>query len=135
MEFADNYKLKILLVDDNTINQFLGKKVFLKLGYEIDLANNGMEAVDYCKTTDCDLIFMDIQMPVLDGIEAAKVILSKEGKKPIIVAITASLFETDKAKCLEVGMLDTLVKPFKIEDLKSTIEKFFKKSSILSNPS
>lgn len=119
------FMLKILLVDDNAINQFLGKKIFSKLGYEVQTANDGQEAVDYCSNNEVDLIFMDLQMPIMDGISASILILEKMSKKPIIVALTASLFEAERLKCLEAGMMETLVKPFKIEEIQKILAKYF----------
>ncbi len=112
---------KILLVEDNLINQKVASSSLKSLGFEVDLADNGQVAVDKFKKNDYDLILMDIQMPVMDGITAAKAIRKIEREemqavKPIhIIAITANSMKDDRMKCLEAGMDDYLSKPFNLD--------------------
>ncbi len=126
ISFARNHPLHILLVEDHLINQKLAVKVLQKLGYEIDLAENGLEALKALKTQKYDLIFMDMQMPKMDGLEATQEIVKTHSKEecPIIIAMTANVLETDKRKCFEAGMVDFIGKPIKFELIKNVIAKW-----------
>ncbi len=107
--------ISILLVEDNELNQ---KLIFLSLKKyrcNIDTANNGLEALEYFKKGKYDVILMDLMMPVMDGYEATRQIrLLEEGKadKAFIVGLTASVYDTEREKCLGLGMNDFLTKPF-----------------------
>ncbi|MFN8576729.1 MAG: response regulator [Candidatus Sericytochromatia bacterium] len=117
--------LKILLAEDNLINQKLAIKVFEKLGYSLDLALNGLEVLDMLLNDKYDIIFMDVQMPEMNGLEATKYIIEKyEESRPIIIAMTAGAMIEDKQKCLEIGMDDYISKPISIDELKSKISKW-----------
>ena len=95
------------------------------LGYDIQLAANGFEAIKTVNNMNIDIIFMDIQMPEMDGIEATKRIIEKWGaKKPLIVAMTANALQNDKEKCLEAGMDDYMSKPLTIDQVSSRIGKW-----------
>ncbi len=113
--------LKILLAEDNEINQKVATVNLKKYGHEVDLAKNGVEAFDLFTRELYDLILMDVQMPEMDGIDATLKIRAYEldnDKKPIrIIAMTANTMESDKEKCLEAGMDDFIGKPFKMNDL------------------
>lgn len=122
--FAFNYPLKILLAEDNPINQKLATKMLGKMGYNVDVANDGLEAVKAVKCQDYDLIFMDVQMPVMDGLEATKCITESCDKKPVIVALTANAMDGDREICLNAGMDDYLSKPVSIQYLKDTLIKW-----------
>lgn len=122
-------KDKLLLVEDNLINQRLTKLILEKAGYEVLTANNGQEAVDYYKKDDSiKLIIMDIQMPVLDGLAATQVIRFHEAeqqlKKTPIIALTAHAMKGDKEKCLEAGCDNYLSKPIMLDVLVNTIKKY-----------
>lgn len=117
---SDNYPYRILVAEDNLINQKLTTAYLKKLGYSCDIAENGQEAIDMHSKNSYDLIFMDMQMPVLDGIGAAKEILASDDR-PLIVAMTANSFEEDKEKCAQAGMVDFISKPFEVDDLKELI--------------
>ncbi len=111
---------KILLVEDNLINQKVSLHTLHTLGFEVDLAENGQIAIEKYKQNQYDLILMDIQMPVMDGITATKIIrqleLKKKPKENIqIVAITANSLKDDRQKCLEAGMNEYISKPFDLE--------------------
>ncbi|MCB1140633.1 MAG: AAA family ATPase [Leptospiraceae bacterium] len=113
-------EIQILLVEDNLINQKVASKLLFKMGYPVrDIANNGIEAVTMTRKTDYDLIFMDIQMPELDGIEATKIIRREKpnSKFPIIIALTANAMSGDKEKYLECGMNDYISKPINQKEL------------------
>lgn len=119
--------LNILLVEDNFLNQKVVIATLEKAGHKVDLAKNGKIAVEKFDTNSFDLILMDIQMPIMDGITATKNIreLEKEnGRHPIkIIAVTAFAMEKDKEQCLNSGMDDFLSKPFKPNELLSIINK------------
>ncbi len=111
---------KILLVEDNLINQKVSLQSLRGMGFEVDLAINGVEAIEKYKQQQYDLILMDIQMPVMDGITATKKIRQLEQdrkiEKPIqIIAITANSLKDDRQKCLEAGMNEYISKPFNLE--------------------
>jgi CheY-like chemotaxis protein len=121
-----NFSLKILLADDNIVNQNLVKIMLNKAGHKVELASNGSEAIEKLSITndDFDLIFMDIQMPVMDGLEATKVIRSKGYGDVPIIAMTASAMEEDRVMCLKAGMDGYLTKPVRMEVVKEVIEKW-----------
>ncbi|MEC5164359.1 signal transduction histidine kinase/DNA-binding response OmpR family regulator [Flavobacterium sp. PL11] len=110
---------KILLVEDNELNQLLTIKVFEKWNKEIDIAANGKIAIDKIKENSYDIILMDIQMPEMDGIELTKYIRSEMGQKSLIpiIALTAHATMGEEEKCIEVGMNDYLSKPFNFDIL------------------
>ncbi|MDR1964769.1 MAG: response regulator [Planctomycetaceae bacterium] len=122
---------KILLAEDNKINQMVASELLKMLGIDLTVANNGAEAVDAVKSKDFDLILMDIQMPVMDGLTAAREIrrLRKPGldKLPIL-AMTANAMDTDYQKSLEVGMNDHLTKPIDPERLRKSLETWITQS-------
>jgi PAS domain S-box-containing protein len=121
-------QLSILLVEDHIVNQKVALKILEKLGYKADVANDGLEAVESAKLKDYDLIFMDLLMPKLSGIDAAKMILEIfEGKKiPKIIAMTADTIMNDREACLNAGMSDLLNKPIRVEYLRSVLDKWKK---------
>ena len=104
--------LHILVVDDNFANTKLASKIIERQGCTVSIANNGQEAIEMAQNNQFNMIFMDMQMPVMDGLEATR-ILRHEGINTPIVALTANAFETDKEKCIEAGMDDYLPKPLK----------------------
>ncbi|MDH5717117.1 MAG: response regulator [Spirochaetia bacterium] len=117
-------KLKILVADDNDVNQLLMSKMLQKMGHDVDLVENGQKAVEAASKKNYDIIFMDIQMPVMNGIDATKIILETVVPKPVIVAVTANVFDEDKIKCINAGMKDHIGKPFKMEDLQNAINSY-----------
>jgi signal transduction histidine kinase/ActR/RegA family two-component response regulator len=116
---------RVLVVEDHPVNQQLTVAMLAKLGIAADLAINGAEAVDRVRAGGYDLILMDLQMPVMDGIEATRRIRGLDlPVQPLIVALTASAYETDRERCLQAGMDDFLGKPFRLEDLRSKLTAF-----------
>jgi CheY-like chemotaxis protein len=112
------YPLEILIAEDNFINQKLIQKLFEVLGYKTDLVTNGMEAVRIVEEKKYDLIFMDIQMPEMDGMEASILINERLGiNAPVIIAMTANAAKSDKESCLLSGISDYISKPLKLQDL------------------
>ncbi len=120
--------MKILLVEDNPINQKVALKMLSKLGYEAALAVNGLEAVNVVINQDFDLIFMDLQMPIMDGLTATRNILQfcqdNARNSPKVVALTANAMQEDQDRCYAIGMVDFLAKPVRLGRLEETIAKF-----------
>lgn len=120
-----NLKLKILLVEDNIINQKLTNTMLSKAGLSCDIASNGEEAIDAINTNDYDIVFMDCQMPVLDGYEATMQIRKNPKYKDlVIIALTANAMTSDFKKCTDAGMTDYLSKPLKYEKLIDKIKQY-----------
>ncbi len=120
---AQKYPLKILLAEDNSINQKLGLKVLAKMGYVPDLAANGLEVLDALKLQHYDLIFMDVQMPEMDGLEATRQIIQRfqKDERPVIIAMTANAMQGDREKCLNAGMDDYISKPIDLAEVQTVI--------------
>lgn len=117
-EVSKNYPFQILVAEDNLINQKLIRNVFDLLGYKTDIAANGLEALDALKRKNYTLIFMDIQMPEMNGYEATGIIVERRKEdRPIIIAMTANAMQGDRDKCIEAGMDDYMSKPIKINEL------------------
>ncbi|NIM16023.1 MAG: response regulator, partial [Candidatus Aminicenantes bacterium] len=120
------HSVHILLVEDNPINQKLARFMLTKGGYQLDVVNNGQEAVD-TYTTDpgkFDLIFMDINMPEMDGREATRIIREKGFTEVPIIAMTAHALREDREKCLEAGMNDYISKPIKRDIVFNMVNKW-----------
>ncbi|NTW55712.1 MAG: response regulator [Chlorobiaceae bacterium] len=119
---------KILLVEDNVINQQVALAMFRKLPCRVDIASNGLEAVETLKKEEYDLVVMDIQMPVMGGIEATREIRNTaEGilhRNVPIIAMTANATEEDRKNCLKAGMNDFLTKPFLLNSLMDLLKKW-----------
>ncbi len=115
----------VLVVEDNLINQMLVIKVLKKQGFETDVAENGLMALDKHRSNNYDIILMDLQMPEMDGYEATKKIRGlKTDKKDIpIIAMSAHTFKGEYERCIEIGMNDFISKPF---DTKELYEKIFR---------
>ena len=124
-ETAKKYPFTILLVEDNLINQKLITNVFKLMGYKTEMAANGIEAIEALKRKNYDLIFMDIQMPLMNGYEATRIIVEhRKEEGPLIIAMTANAMAGDYEKCIEAGMQDYISKPMKIEVLIKVIQKW-----------
>ncbi|RYY29915.1 MAG: response regulator [Sphingobacteriaceae bacterium] len=123
IDFALINPYKILIAEDNLINQKLIIRVLNKLGYEPVLAGNGLEVLEKLNETFYDLIFMDISMPEMDGMEATRLIRTGFEKQPLIIAMTANAMAQDKEACLKAGMDEYISKPFKIDELMLLMEK------------
>ncbi|MGI8742929.1 MAG: response regulator [Bryobacteraceae bacterium] len=116
----------ILIAEDNLINQKVIERMVQKLGYRANLVANGRAAIEALSQSAYGLVFMDCQMPEMDGFEACREIRKREsGVSHIpIVAITANAMKGDRERCLEAGMDDYVSKPFKQDDLKNVIQKW-----------
>jgi signal transduction histidine kinase/CheY-like chemotaxis protein len=120
-------KHKILVVEDNQINQKIANKMLTMLGLTCDTAVNGQEALTALAAKEYSFIFMDMQMPVMDGITATKKIIEKYGnKRPTIVAMTANVFQEDRNLCAAAGMDDFIAKPIALEDLVRVLSQYHK---------
>ena len=118
--------ISILITEDNKINQKLAVAYLSKIGLSADIANDGVEAIKKVSKKDYDIVFMDLQMPNMGGIEATIEIKKQlEEASPIIVAMTANAFEEDKRACKDAGMSDFISKPVKIEKVIDILNKFF----------
>jgi PAS domain S-box-containing protein len=122
---ATRFPLKILVVDDNVINQRVAERILQRFGYQSDLASNGMESVESVKCQKYDVVFMDVQMPDIDGLEATRRIrlLALDFPQPYIVAMTANAMKEDRELCLAAGMDDYVSKPVRPEEIKAAIER------------
>jgi signal transduction histidine kinase/DNA-binding response OmpR family regulator len=125
---ANTPRPAILLVEDNLVNQEVAREYLEEFGCEIQVAENGKQAVDAVETGCFDLVFMDCLMPVMDGFQASKLIRERERRRDIpqlpIVALTANAFASDREKCLAAGMSDYLSKPFDPADIEVILRKW-----------
>jgi CheY-like chemotaxis protein len=120
-------KLHILVAEDHPIGQMLMERILQKLGHTFDFANNGYEAMDLLRKNSYDLIFMDLQMPEMDGFETARTIIKEMPKqlRPLIIAVTSSSSQIDKDLCLSLGVIDFVNKPIKIRTIECLLERHF----------
>ncbi|WP_165304975.1 response regulator [Pedobacter sp. SYP-B3415] len=114
-DFGTRYPLRILVAEDNEINQRVIMHMLKKMGYESDLAHDGVEALLMVRERPYDLVLMDMQMPNMDGIEASERIRTMDIQQPYIIALTANTMEGDRLDCLRAGMNDYMSKPLKPE--------------------
>jgi signal transduction histidine kinase/HPt (histidine-containing phosphotransfer) domain-containing protein len=123
---ASRLPLRLLLADDNPINQKVGLSVLQKLGYRADLAANGLEVLKALEQKPYDLLFLDVQMPAMDGLEAAREICQRwpPDKRPCIVAMTGNALIGDREKCLAAGMDDYISKPVRVGELQAALERW-----------
>jgi CheY-like chemotaxis protein len=126
-----------LLVEDNVINQKVAQSILVKLGFNADVAANGLEAVRALSLIDYDLVLMDCMMPEMDGFEATAIIRDPASgiinRKVPVIAMTANAIKGDREACLAAGMDDYLSKPVKIEDLSMILEKWLKPEATKQN--
>jgi two-component system, sensor histidine kinase and response regulator len=118
---------RVLLADDNQINQLFCKEIFEKIGLIVELANNGKEAVHMVSAAQVpyDLVILDIQMPEMDGWEAARAIRATRAEETLpIVALSANAYDEDRQKSMEAGMNDHLAKPLDMREVNLMLETF-----------
>lgn len=123
-EFASHYPLKILVAEDDPLNQQLAVMVLTRLGYTADIAPNGKEVLEIVSEKKYDMILMDIQMPEMDGLEATRMIRLCLSSQPVIIAMTANAMEGDKEACFTSGMDDYISKPVNIDELVELLQKW-----------
>jgi CheY-like chemotaxis protein len=125
--------LRVLLCDDNVINQKVALRLLQQMGYKADLAANGIEALEALDRQPYDLIFMDVMMPEMDGLDAARHIRERQRQRSqyphfksplVIVAMTANAMQGDREKCLDAGMDDYIAKPVRPEEVRAIIERW-----------
>lgn len=123
---GERYPIRILVAEDNMVNQAVIEGILGKMGFQIDMVSDGLEAVEETVDNGYDLIFMDIQMPEMDGITATREIKSKlaGGQVPVIIAMTANAMSGVREEYLEAGMDDYISKPFKLVDLERAISNW-----------
>ena len=127
VRLADTIPLDILLAEDNPVNQKIVLRFLDLMGYRVDAVGNGLEAVHALRERNYHLVFMDVQMPEMDGLQAThqiRTIISPE-RQPYIVALTANAMQGDRERCLAAGMNDYITKPVKIDDIQSVITRHF----------
>lgn len=119
--------LRILLADDNKINQDVGLGLLRRLGFKADVVGNGVEALKALETQRYDLLLLDLQMPEMDGYETMRQIVAKwpEEERPVVMAMTASVLARDRERCRLAGMNDFLVKPVRTNNLQALITKWY----------
>ncbi|NTU91166.1 MAG: response regulator [Chlorobiaceae bacterium] len=120
--------VKILLVEDNLTSQSVASAMIKKLGYLVDIANNGAEALEHLQSQAYDLVFMDLQMPIMDGLEATMKIRSNPevlvNPEVPIIAMTANAMEEDRQRCLSVGMNDYTSKPITMRTVSEVVQRW-----------
>ena len=124
--------LRVLIAEDNNINQRVARLSLERLGYRADVATNGLEVLDLLTSFNYDIIFMDVHMPELDGLETTRQIRANTSiKQPYIAALTANATVQDHEECRQAGMDDFLSKPFRLRDLRKVLARF---QATLSEP-
>ncbi len=118
-QMATRHPLRILLAEDNLVNQKLALRLLSQMGYRADVAANGIEAIESLERQPYDLVLMDVQMPEMDGLEATRRIVQRwpHGERPRIVAMTANAMQGDREECLAAGMDDYITKPIRVDEL------------------
>ena len=124
-QMAERLPLRILLVEDNAVNQKLALRLLEQMGYRADLAGNGLEAIQAVGRQKYDVVLMDVQMPEMDGLEASRQICARwsRGERPHIIAMTANAMQGDRERCLEAGMDDYGSKPSRVNELVTALGK------------
>jgi CheY-like chemotaxis protein len=125
---ADKLPLRLLVADDNAVNQKVGLMLLKRLGYTADAVANGVEVLQALDSKVYDLVLLDVQMPEMDGCEAARRICRRwhhdEVSRPRLIAMTGNAMQGDREKCLAAGMDDYISKPVRVEELKAMLEKW-----------
>jgi PAS domain S-box-containing protein len=124
-DMARRHPLRILLAEDNVVNQKLALRLLAQMGYRVDLAANGLEAIDAVERQTYDVVLMDVQMPEMDGFEASREINRRwpAVRRPRLVAMTANAMEGDRELCAAAGMDDYVAKPIRVEELVAALER------------
>jgi signal transduction histidine kinase len=122
---GSRFPLRILVADDNRVNQRVGQALLEKLGYRAEVVSNGLEVLHALELHSYDIVFLDVQMPEMDGLSAAREIRRRwsEEDRPRIIAMTAEAMLGDRERCLEAGMDDYVAKPIRIVDLRAALER------------
>jgi PAS domain S-box-containing protein len=118
---ADTLPLKILVAEDNAINQKVVQQLLKHLGYRADIVGNGVEALDALERQNYDVVLMDVQMPEMDGLEATRRLRERYGAKPRVIAMTANAMPGDRERCLSAGMDAYVPKPVELADIRAVL--------------
>lgn len=123
---GERQPLRILIAEDNLLNQKLTISLLNLMGYQVDAVENGREVLEILEEKDYDIILMDVQMPEMDGIEATEKLIetSSIDKQPKVIALTANAMPGDRERCLKAGMVDYMAKPIKLNELQKMIKKW-----------
>ncbi len=123
---GDRLPLRLLLVEDNVVNQKVALRILQQMGYRADVASNGLEAIEALQRQPYDLVLMDVHMPEMDGLEATRKICAEWDAmtRPKIVAMTANAMKEDREACLTAGMDDYISKPIRVEELQTVLESW-----------
>jgi CheY-like chemotaxis protein len=123
-EMAKRHPLRILVAEDNVVNQKLALRLLQQMGYRADIASNGIEAIESIERQPYDVVLMDVQMPEMDGLAAAREINRRwpDGTRPRIVAMTANAMRGDREECIQAGMDDYVTKPIRVDQLVEALE-------------
>ncbi len=124
-ELGHKHPLRVLLAEDNAVNQKLALRLLAQMGYRADVAANGQEALESLGRQDYDVVLMDVQMPEMDGLEASRQINRRwtQAERPRIVAMTANAMQGDRERCLEAGMDDYITKPVRVQELMEALTR------------
>ena len=124
-QMAERSPLRILLAEDNVVNQKVAIRILERMGYRADVAGNGLEVLDSLERQDYDVILMDVHMPEMDGLEATRRICEQRppNERPRIIAMTANAMQGDREECLDAGMDDYISKPVQLQELQRTLEQ------------
>jgi signal transduction histidine kinase/DNA-binding response OmpR family regulator len=124
-QMAERLPLRILVAEDNAVNQKLALRLLSQMGYRADVAGNGLEAIQAVERQPYDVVLMDVQMPEMDGLEASRQICSRQHaeQRPRIIAMTANAMQGDREMCLEAGMDDYVSKPIRVEELVAALNR------------
>jgi CheY-like chemotaxis protein len=124
-DMASRHPLRILLAEDNVVNQKLAVRLLQQMGYRADVASNGIEAIESIARQQYDVVLMDVQMPEMDGLEATRRIARRWSahERPRIIAMTANAMQGDREECLAAGMDDYVTKPIRVEELVASLNK------------
>ncbi len=122
VRLADTISLRILVAEDNKFNRLFIRELLARMGYTPCLAENGSQALARAKEEAFDLVLMDMQMPVMDGVEATRRILAEVPSPPTIIAMSANVLAEERQRCLDAGMVDFVTKPFRPKNVQRIIE-------------
>jgi CheY-like chemotaxis protein len=123
-DFSKRNPLRILIAEDNLVNQKIAVKILSRLGYQPALANHGKEVMEMVSHEHYDIILMDVQMPEMNGLEATRMIRTCLEIQPVIIAMTANVMQGDRDDCIQAGMDDYMSKPIELQELLNQLEKW-----------